>query len=44
MNQIDDLACLDQEFYSSLMNLKKYSVEGGDVSGLGLFFEVRSYS
>lgn len=40
MNQIDDLSYLDKEYYNSLMNLKKFAAEGGDVESLGLTFEV----
>lgn len=39
-NQIDDLVYLDEQFYKSLMNMKTFVQNGGDISTAGLTFEV----
>jgi len=38
-NSLDDLYLLDEQLYRSLMQLKHYANDGGDVESLELFFE-----
>lgn len=39
-NSIDDLYSLDEQMYRSLMQLKIFAFDGGNLDDLELFFEV----
>ena len=44
INQLDDLAYLDEELYRNLRTLKRMAMEGADIESLDLYFVVSNLS